>query len=74
MTTRRNVIVLKQGGIDKLQLFEKIVAANYKTPVDCVVTRGSFVIKTELAISTVLKLFPDWEIKHQTKRRVVLQK
>lgn len=74
MSAKRKVIVFKDGGNEAVSLFKRSVKAKYKTPIDCILRRGDLMIKTELSVGTIIKIFPDWELKHQTEKRIVLEK
>jgi len=74
MRTKRKVIVFKDGGIEAVPLFERIIRSNYKTPIDCIVRRGDLMVKTDLAVGSITKIFPDWEMKHQTEKRIIFEK
>jgi len=76
MASRRKVIIFKKGGNpnDSVKLFKAIVSGKYKAPIEFTTKRGDFIVKTELAESTIQKLIPDWAIAHQTEKRVVFIK
>lgn len=72
MASRELVVIFKNYG-NVLEILKRI--SKYKAPVSIRTRRGDLVLDTQLAASTISKLFGDkWRVKHQTEKRIVLVK
>ena len=76
MASRKSVIGVIFKGYGNTQGILEIVnkLSAYKAPIQIWTRRGDSYLETRLAASTIIKLFNEWEVKHQTEKRIVLKK
>ena len=73
MTARRNLVVVFKGGEKELlSILKKI--GKFKAPIKLSTRRGDCILETKLSPTTIKNLFADWNVKHQTEKRIVLNK
>lgn len=76
MASRKGVlgVIFKGYGYTDgiLEIVNRLSA--YKAPIQIWTRRGDSYLETRLAASTIIKLFDDFNVKHQTEKRIVLKK
>lgn len=76
MASRKGVlgVVFKGYGNTDGVLYIVRKLSVYKAPIQIWTRRGDSYLETRLSASTIIKLFNDFEVKHQTEKRIVLKK